>query len=395
MRAVLLLLAPAISFCVTADWGLAQSKVGTFRRLDGSTITTGQADVLVDRLRQAAHATGIGIAVLNDDVVVYRKAFGYRDTDNELPLTEETVMYGASLTKAEFASLVLQLVEEGRIALDRPVYRYLPKALPNYEAYKDLAGDLRYQKITARMLLSHTAGFPNWRFFNDDKKLDIKFEPGTRFAYSGEGVDLLQFVIETITHRSVADLMRERIFDRAKMTDTSLVWEPRFEADFANGYDSDGKSLGPERRGSAQAAGSMLTTLRDYSQFLEALRQGEILDSRMRDVMLAPQIRIRSKYQFPPMQKETTDQYESIGLGYGLGWGLFFSPYGKAYFKEGHDDGWGHYSVCFEQAKICLVIMTNSSNGESTFRELLKKLIGDTFTPWQWERYEPYNATNP
>ena len=63
----------------------------------------------------------------------------------------------------------------------------------------DLVSDARYKKITARMLMSHTSGFPNWRSFNDDRKLNIAFEPGSRYAYSGEGLVLLQLVVETIT----------------------------------------------------------------------------------------------------------------------------------------------------------------------------------------------------
>jgi hypothetical protein len=69
---------------------------------------------------------------------------------------------------------------------------------------------------------------------------------------------------------------------------------------------------------------------------------------------------------------------------------LFFTPYGKAYFKEGHDDGVQNYCVSFDAAKTAIVIMTNSDNGESIFKELLATLIGDTFTPWKWERYLPY-----
>jgi len=84
-------------------------------------------------------------------------------------------MTAASLTKPAFATMVMHLVQERIIDLDKPVYEYLPKPLPDYPAYKDLAGDQRYKQITMRMLLDHTSGFPNWRRFTDDKKLKIYF----------------------------------------------------------------------------------------------------------------------------------------------------------------------------------------------------------------------------
>ena len=132
-------------------------------------------------------------------------------------------MYGASFTKAVFAYLVMQLVEEGVIDLDKPVYKYLEKPMPDYDKYKDLAGDDRYKLITARMLLAHTSGFPNWRWFNKDEKLDIKFTPGTKYSYSGEGINLLQFVIEIITKKEVGQMIEERIFKPFGMTRTSMT----------------------------------------------------------------------------------------------------------------------------------------------------------------------------
>ena len=338
----------------------------------------------------AAKVTGMGIAILNDNQSAYVKGFGYRDAQKQLPLSPATVLYGASFAKAEFACLVMQFVEEGRIDLDKPLFAYLPKPLPEYEAYRDLAGDERANKITARMALSHTTGFANWRRFDEGGKLRIHFEPGTRFAYSGEGVELLQLVVESVTQNSTRELMRDRIFAPAAMTQTSMLWEERFEENFANGYDQRGRSLGPERRTRVQAAGSMVTSVADVARFLEALRQGRLLSKKMRNQMLSPQIAIVSKHEFPSLSPETTEENKPIGLSYGLGFGLFFTPRGKAYFKEGHLDGWEHHLVCFDEANTCMVLMTNSSNGDGIFRELLKRLIGDTYTPWKWEGYVPY-----
>jgi CubicO group peptidase (beta-lactamase class C family) len=361
------------------------------KRLDGSTISAAEIDATVTRLMSAAKIPGAGIAILNDQNVVYCKAYGYRDKEKSLPFTENSVMTAASLTKAAFAYLVMQSVQENVLSLDKPVYQYLSKPLPEYPDYKDLAGDDRYKKITARMLLDHTSGFPNWRWINEDKKLNINFEPGSRFAYSGEGITLLQFVLETVTDRSLAGLMRERIFVPFGMARTSMVWESRFESDFANAYDENGHSLGPQRRKYPDAAGSMQTTVTDYSRFLQAVLRSEGLRKETRDLMLSPQIPILSKHEFPSLSAETTDENKSIALSYGLGWGLYSTPYGKAFFKEGHDDGLRHYAVCFVKPGIGLLIMTNSEYGESIYKELLETLLKNTYTPIEWEQFTPYN----
>jgi len=387
MRKTLLLIA-----MMTATVALGtQSKEPTVKRLDGSAIAPAEIDATVTRLMRAAEVTGVGIAILNDGKIVYLKSFGVRDKEKGLPLTEDSVMTAASFTKVAFAYLVMRLVDEKILDLDQPVYQYLSKPLPEYPEYKDLAKDPRAKRITARMLLSHTSGFPNWRAFEDDRKLKIHFEPGSRYAYSGEGIVLLQLVVETITKRRLAELMQQHVFQPFGMTRTSMVWEDRFDIDYANGYDEYGRSLGPQRRKNADAAGSMQTTPRDFARFMLAVMQGEGLRSKTRELMLSPQIQIRSKRQFPTLATDTTDANKAIRLSYGLGWGLYWTPYGKAFFKEGHDEGWRNYAVCLDKSKIGIMIMTNSSNGEGIFKELLETLIRNTFTPIEWEGYTPYS----
>ncbi len=239
------------------------------------------------------------------------------------------------------------------------------------------------------MLLNHTAGFHNLRVLNKGK-LQINFEPGSRYAYSGEGIQLLQFVVEMITSTPVNDLMRARIFKPFGMTRTSMVWEPAFETDYANVYNEWGRSMGPQRRTRAGAAGSMQTTLADFSRFVEGVMQGKALDARTRAEMFRPQVTILSRRQFPTLSTETTDQNKSIALSYGLGWGVFSSPAGKAVFKEGHDEGFQHYTVMFDDRGTGMVIMSNSSNAEGIFRELSETLIRNTYTPFEWEGYVPY-----
>ncbi len=360
------------------------------RRLDGSTIAPKEIDATVVRLMEAARVPGLGLAILQDGKVAYLKGYGFRDVQQKLPYATDTIVYAASFTKVAFAYTVLQQVQQGVLDLDRPVYEYLPKPLPQYDEYKDLAGDERWKKFTARILLSHSSGLPNWRAFEDDHKLHIHFDPGTRYAYSGEGLQLLQFVLETVTRKPLRELMQADVFQPLGMTHTDMTWQPSFEGNFAHGYDENGHDLGPERKKHVLAAGSMLTTITDYANFVSAVARGERLSPKMRAEMLKPQIAIPYEHQFPPFEQKLTDANRSIRLSYGLGVGLYWSPYGEAFFKEGHDDGWGNYFVVFDQKKTGIVLMTNSSNGEGIFEELLETILRDTYTPIEWEGYTPY-----
>lgn len=350
-------------------------------RLDGSLVSVAEIDATVLRVMRAGRVPGVAVAILDEGKVVFQKAYGMRDVERRLPLTVDSVLAGASFTKSVFAYMVMQLVAEGKMDLDRPVHTYLPRALPSYRDYRDLAGDLRYRKITARMLLSHTSGLPNFRGESEDRKLRIYFEPGARYAYSGEGIQLLQMVVEAVTGTPVAELMRARVFGPLGMTRTSMVSEARFENDYANGYDERGRSMGHQQRRWASAGGSMQTTVRDFARFLAAVVNGE------REEMLRPQIAIRSRRQFPTLDPAVTDANDGIRLSYGLGWGLYWTPYGKAFFKEGNDGGFRCYTVMFDGLRRGIVLMTNSANGEGIFGELLETLQGNTFTPLEWEGY--------
>jgi len=374
---------------------LATAPASPIPRPDGSKISPASIDSTVNQLMQAAHVTGAGVAIFHNRRIAYLKTYGLRDTEHNLPLTPDSVMTAASLSKAAFSVLVMNLVRDKILNLNKPISQYLPKPLPEYPQYADLSGDPRWQKLTLRILLSHTSGFPNWRAFEDDHKLHIHFEPGSRYAYSGEGIALAQFVVETVTGKSLTDLMQDRIFTPLHMTRTSMIWQPQFESDFANGYDEYGRSLGPEKRSKPNAAGSMQTTLHDYATFLSDVMRSKPLGIPATGQLFNRQIAIHSAHQFPSLNEETSPADDSIGLSYGLGWGLYFSPYGKAFFKEGHDEGWRHLALCFRQNGDGILILTNSSNGEGIFKPLIDAVLGPTGFPFEWENYTPYDKLPP
>src|ERR1035441_5109183 len=182
------------------------------QRPDGREVAISQIDITTTRLMEAAHVTGAGIAIFHQGRIAYLKAYGVRDVERRLPFTPNSVMTAASLSKSVFATMIMRLVQEGVVDLDKPIHEYLPNPLPEYPRYADLQGDDRYKRLTLRILLSHTSGFPNWRAFEEDRKLKIHFEPRTRYAYSGEGIDLAQLIVETVTGRSVASLMDEKLY---------------------------------------------------------------------------------------------------------------------------------------------------------------------------------------
>ena len=351
-------------------------------------------DSTVEKLMDSAGVTGLCLGVVRADTVAYVQAYGYKSTATRQKNDTATSFYATSFSKAVFAYLVMQLVDEGKLDLDKPLFTYLPKPIPEYTNYKDLEGDNRWQLITARNCLDHSTGFPNWRQFNPrgNNKLEIFFTPGERYAYSGEGLYLLQLVVETITHRSLEDLAREKIFIPFGMTRTSYLWQPAFETDYALGHNVDEVPYPLDKRTKANAAGSMETTIADYTRFMAAVLQGRGLSAASQQAMLSPQIAIHSLHEFPSLDTNTTTANKAIHLSYGLGWGLFTTPQGLAFFKEGHGDGWQHYWIAFPRSRSAFVIMTNSDNGESIFQELVGKLTGVTL-PWVWEGYTPYRAT--
>jgi CubicO group peptidase (beta-lactamase class C family) len=381
----------ALLMFVAVAGSMAAAGQGSIERLDGTRLGAVDVDATVIRLIRAAQVTGAGVAIFNDGRPVHMKAYGFRDTEKQLPLTHDSVMTAASFTKSAFAYMVLQLVDEGVIDLDAPIERYLLRPLPEYDGYESLASDPRYKLLTARMLLDHSSGFANLRVLEPGRKTTIHFDPGSRYAYSGQGIQLLQLVVETVTKKAVEDLMRDRIFRPFGMTRTSMVWQERFESDFANGYDEYGRSLGPQRRRKSDAAGSMQTTIADFSRFMQSVVEGKRLRARTRALMTTPQIQIFSRRQFPTLSPDTTDENRAIRLSYGLGWGLYTTPYGDAFFKEGHDEGWRNYAVYFAKPSIGIVIITNSSNGEGIFKALLESLLKNTFTPIEWEGFIPYD----
>lgn len=386
-----------LSLCFISIVGKGQQ----IKRLDNTAETAAVLDDKIEKLTKAANVQGLAVAVFNNNKPVYKKTFGYKNIHTKEPINNETNFYGASLSKPVFAVMVMQLVEKGMLDLDKPLQEYLPKPIYEYvptkkwhDNYEDLKGDTNYTKITARMCLDHTAGFPNWRWDEPDQKLRVKTTPGSQYGYSGEGLVYLQVVLEHLYNKPLEQMMQEHIFKPLKMNRSSYTWQPEFEKDYCVGHNAAGETYEKDKDNDARAASTLETTFDDYISFTEAVLNNRLLNKQTTRLMFTQQIKIRSLTQFGPGRFQLSSANDGIDLGYGLGWVLLQSPYGTGAFKEGHGDGFQHYSIIFPAVGKGVIILSNSDNAESIFKELLEITIGDTYTPWRWENYIPYNQKN-
>jgi len=352
-------------------------------------------DAEAARLMAAGKIPGLAYAVIEHGKVAHVSAQGWANIEQRRPLKTDTVMYAASITKAAFGQYVLMLVDDGKLDLDIPIKTYLQKPLPDYDAYKDLVADSRWEKITPRMLMTHTAGFPNFRWLNPDGKLDIKTDPGTRYVYSGEGLNLMQFVIEQGLGLKVGDDMNRRIFQPLGMTRSAMSWRPDFRPNLADGYRQDGKFEAHDERSSVKAAGSLDTTIDDLAKLAAAMVSGQGLSAKAAAERTKASFPIANPHQFPPTYTEVEPANAEIGLAAGIGVVVFDGPQGHAFFKGGHNDITDNMLVCVERGRRCIVLLTNSEVGQRIFPPLVQAALGETGMPWAWEYGRALPVTAP
>lgn len=352
-------------------------------------------DAEAKRLMQVAHARGMAVAVVDGGKVVHVAAYGERNAAGE-PLQTDTVMYAASLTKMAFGHLIAQLAQDKVIDLDASIASALDRPLPDYPAepkkyadYTVLAGDERWRRLTPRLLLNHASGFANFAFLEPDGKLKFHFDPGSRYGYSGEGLILLQFVLERGLGLDVGRLMQQRVFDRFGMPRTSMMWREDFATNLADGWTAEGTAEPHDERSRVRAAGSMDTTIADMGNFAAGYVSGQGLSASMRRELVRPQLPITTASQFPTLQPELPVAQRRRNLAAGLGVVTFTGPQGAGFYKGGHDDAVGNTLVCVEQGQRCVVILGNDVRAEAAFPALVRFVLGETGVPWEWE----YGAT--
>ena len=350
---------------------------------------------LDQRIRQAMTEKGVrglAIAYIEAGQPQFVRTYGVRNAAGD-PLTPDTIMYGASLTKAVVGYSVMQLVDAGRIALDRSIADVLPQPLPSYDSAADkrayagwgaLAGDERWRRLTPRMLLTHSSGFANFGFLEPDGKLKFHFDPGTRYAYSGDGMMLLQFTLDRGLRIELGSHVQQNVFHRFGMTRTSLTWRADFATDLADGFAQDGSVEPHDERSRVRAAGSMDTTITDFARFAAGYIRGDGLSRASRREIVRGQLPITTATQFPSLQP-LPEKAKFPTLSAGLGLITFEGPQGKGFFKGGHNDTTANTWVCLERRQRCVVILSNDVRAEALFPEFVRRLLGETGLPWRWE----------
>jgi len=300
---------------------------------------------------------GVAVAVIRDRELDWASGFGVRRAGETAPVTVKTVFQAASLSKPVVAYGVHALVRAGKLDLDTPLSDYLDSP------YID---DPRLSRITARMALSHSTGFPNWRpgrWSDDPGALEIEFDPGTRFQYSGEGYVYMQHVVEEITGESLDVYLKRTVLDPLGMVDSSFVWEERFESVHASPHDGDGVPGDKWRPSEPLAAGTLQTTVFDYARFVEAMLAIEAADRWPLDDTALDQA----------LEQQTTIDE---ALGWSLGFGVESTEAGTWFWQWGDDGPFKAFAAGSRVTGDAVVILTNGQWGLDVARPTVEEVLG-------------------
>ncbi|MCK8522491.1 beta-lactamase family protein [Aquimarina sp. D1M17] len=307
---------------------------------------------------------GLAIAVINDGKVVYHQTKGLANIEKQLPVTEHTIFEGASISKSVFGFFVMTFVEEGVLDLDKPLYQYME--------YPDIAHDERYKKITARMVLCHRSGFPNWREDNDDKQLNIKFDPGTDYFYSGEGYQYLTKVLIHLLDTNDEGLEAEfqkRIAIPSGMEHTVFIQNKYTRYHKAEPYDKNGDWIdwrndywNIKEDGKFYAPSSIHSEPLDFSKWMITMMNKEILSSESYKELLQPQSPV---------------PYDGIDVSYTLGFLTIHVPFTDLYLHSGNNEGFTSWYTMDVEKDWGFILFTNSEYGEQLGQELFFYMLAD------------------
>ncbi len=325
----------------------------------GVEVPRDSLDSFLSAKMKELHIPGLSIAVMSRGQVVYHNTFGYSDVENKIPVTDKTIFEAASLSKSVFAFFVMKYVDEGKLDLDRPLYEYLP--------FPDIAHDERYKKITARMVLSHRSGFPNWRENEPDKKLKIKFEPDSDYEYSWEGYQYLAMVLkhlDTTDWDGLETAFQKKVAIPLQMKHSSYIPSEAVMQNKAEPYNSNGAKIDWENgywhkkdKGTFVAPSSLHTEPIDFSKWMMAIMNNDGL----------------SEASYANLLKHhslTATTSTGMNIYYTLG---FLNPdqdYSTTYIHDGDNEGFTSWYLLDTKKKWGYVLFANSDNGASLGNEL-------------------------
>jgi len=364
----------ALTSCTSEVENLVSHEVRSIPTMNEQTLPISVIDHFVTDQMAALEIPGLSVAIISAGQIVYHRSYGIAEVGTNLVLDENSILEAASLSKPVFAYFVLQMAERGLLDLDTPLHTYLP--------FPELETDRRYELITARMVLSHTSGFPNWRWFDPAPAerniprgtMYIKQQPG-EFTYSGEAYHYLARVIAHLTGndmKTLDELMTKEVSDPMGIKSFYWTWDESLESRKVSGHKL-GASIGrdwprsfpDDNRNEIGVAGRLHTEAHGYAQFLIALMNGGRLSESSLDEMLSPQSRV---------PHDSFDYLNKGIIAWGLGIAIEPTPYGTRYKHGGNNGGFQSGFMFFRNKKLGYVFMANSDRGKE-FNSALQEFI--------------------
>jgi len=324
----------------------------------------------IPKLMEAANVPGLSMAVVRDGRIFWKKAFGVKSRQTKEAVDENTMFEAASLTKTVTAYAAMRLVERGKLVLDKPLHEYFPD-----QEYAKLSGDSRYKKLTARVVLTHTTGLPNWgsKFMRD---------PGLQFGYSGEGFLFLGRTIEQISGMSLQEFARQEIFVPLMMGRTSYVSNEAYAANAACGHNQHGAASPLRMNTEPNGGASLLTTASDYAMFICAILNAQGLSEETIKQMTSPQVRVTKS-------RETAELFEN--LFWGWGWGVQPGQTGYGFWHWGDNGDLRAYTLTYKDRREGFVYFANSNNGLAIAGAITALIFSDHQYALDWLDYEKYD----
>lgn len=332
--------------------GRLEAQVAT---LEGRQWSQTGMDELITKKMEADHIPGVSLAIINGGAIVLNKSYGWRNIEMALPVDSNTTFEAASLSKPVFAYGFSKLVASGKIALDTPLYRYMD--------YPDISYDPRNQLVTARMILSHTAGFPNWRDGSRDGKLYFISDPGEKFAYSGEGYVYLGRVVEKIAGTPLNDYFRDSVFIPLSMSHTFYIWNAHADSVTSIGYSKKGKPMPKTHPGQVRVASGLQTNAGDYARMLCGILNAEGPLKETLDIFFQPQLKVKAG--------------GIVADYWGLGFAIKMYKDKKLINHFGSNPGFESFMEIYPDTKYGVVMFANKDGGLDFMKELINKVFHD------------------
>lgn len=323
----------------------------------------------LEALMRENKVPGLSLVIIENAEMTTHMELGLKNAQKKDLIDQETIFEAASLSKPVFTYGILKLVEDGKLDLDKPLAEYL--------CYSDVKNDERINSITARIVLTHTTGFPNWRPKNESLK--IYFQPGERYSYSGEGFLYLQKAVEHISGLSLEEYTQKNLFIPLGMTYSSFDWSN--DSKKAAGHNADGNPIENQREVPQNAAFTMHTNPLDYAKFVIAILKGVGLNSKIINEMLRPQVKV---------QEGSTNSIEnytgqlSNSVSWSLGWGIQCTEMGESFWHWGDNGGFKSFILGSKKNNNAIIVFTNGSNGLVIISEVIKKYIGASQPALDW-----------